>query len=546
MVRLKTRLIVLILTAALLFAPLSSFAQNPDPLGKYDPEITVHFARCYDNTLNDNYFALNPDKSLTDNLWMDLYREKLGIAIEYDWIVKDGDEYNQKLNLCIVTGDIPEFVNVSALQMRQLAEAGLIMPLDDIYEAYASDFTKQVLAIGGMEPFETATIDGTLYGMPMPTTDKDVDYLWIRTDWLERLGLSIPTTVDEMIDVALDFAAADFDGNGIADTYGPVFTYTLWDGFGSLKGFFNAYDAYPGIWVEQDGNLVYGSLLPGCREALGKLHEMYTLGLIDPEFGVKEARMVAELITTGHAGLVYGAQWNSIWPLQFSKDADPEAQWQAFPIVTGTDHIANVQSSLTTDSWTVVRKDAANPEALMKMYNLYIDTNWGPDNQNDVYYAPLDSESIWKLSPITPEKPNKNLDAFLILDNARKTGDTSQIQDEVMSIYKKLQLYQSNPGEGYALWGWERIYGPQGAYSIYKQYLDEGRILFDRFVAAPTEAMSNYLGTLDEIQNELFTQIILGQVPIDAYDQFVSEFYELGGQQITDEVNDWYHGKKGF
>ena len=255
--------------------------------------------------------------------------------------------------------------------------------------------------------------------------------------------------------------------------------------------------------------------------------------------------MVAELITTGHAGLVYGAQWNSIWPLQFSKNADPEARWQAVPIVTGTDHIAKVQSSLTTDSWTVVRKDAANPEALMKMYNLYIDTNWGPNNQNDVYYAPMDSESIWKLSPITPERPNKNLEAFLILDDARKTGDTSQIQGEVMSIYKKLQLYQTSPDEGYALWGWERIYGPKGAYSIYKQYLDEDRILFDRFVAAPTEAMSNYLGTLNEIQNELFIQIILGQVSIDAYDRFVSEFYELGGQQITNEVNNWYHGKNG-
>ena len=52
----------MILVAALLLVPLSSSAQSPAPPGKYDPEITVHFARCYDNTLNDNYFALNPDK----------------------------------------------------------------------------------------------------------------------------------------------------------------------------------------------------------------------------------------------------------------------------------------------------------------------------------------------------------------------------------------------------------------------------------------------------------------------------------------------------
>lgn len=535
----------LALAAALLFTPLSANAQTADPLGKYEPEITVHFARCYDNTLNDNYFALNPDKTLSDNLWIDLYREKLGIRIVYDWIVKDGDEYEQKLNLSIVSGDIPEFVNVSALQLRQLAEADMILPLDDLYETYASDFTKQALAKGGMEPFETATIDGKLYGLPMTGSDKDVDFLWIRTDWLDRLGLKAPTTVDELVGVATAFAAADFDGNGLDDTYGPVFTYTLWDGFGSLKGFFNAYDAYPGIWVERDGRLVYGSLLPGCRAALEKLHEMYTMGLIDPEFGVKEARKVAELTTTGHAGLEYGAQWNSIWPLQFSKNEDPDAQWQAMPIVTGTDHSANVQSTLTTDSWTVVRKDAAHPEALVKMYNLYIGTNWGLDNQNDVYYAPLDSESIWKLSPVYPEMPGKNLDAYLVLEKARKTGDTSEIQGETRSIYNKLQLFQTDPAKGFALWGWERIYGAEGAFGVYKRYQDENRIVFDRFTAAPTEAMSNYLNTLEDMQNELFTQIILGQAPIEAFDQFVVDFYELGGRQITDEVNAYYQKEKG-
>jgi putative aldouronate transport system substrate-binding protein len=534
-----------LLAAALFFAPLQAFAQSADPLGKYDPEITVHFARCYDNTLNDNYFAQNPNTSLSDNLWIDLYREKLGIRIVYDWIVKDGDEYEQKLNLSIVSGNIPEFFNVSALQLRQLAEADMILPLDELYETYASDFTKQVLTKGGPEPFDAATINGKLYGLPVTATDKEVDYLWIRTDWLDKLHLAVPTTMDELVSVARAFAAADFDGNGIADTYGPVFTYTFWDGFGSLKGFFNAYDAYPGIWVEQDGKLIYGSLLPGCRDALEKLHEMYELGLIDPEFGVKEARKVAELTATGHAGIEYGAQWNSIWPLQASKDAEPGAQWQAVPIVTGTDHTAKVQSNLTTDEWTVVRKNAANPEAVVKMYNLYIDTNWGPDNQNDVYYAPMDSESIWKLSPVCPEMPNKNLDAFLVLQEARETGDISKIQGEAMSIYRKLQLFQTDPEKGFALWGWERIYGQQGAYKIYKQYLDEDRIVFDRYTAAPTEAMSNYLSTLKEIQNELFTQIILGQASIDAFDQFVAEFNELGGRQITDEVNAWYQNEKG-
>lgn len=537
---LKRLVLPAVIAAVLCFNIPGVKAEPADPYGKYEPGITVHFVRCVDNTLNDNYFAQHPDKTIEDNIWTDLYKGKLGISIAYDWVVKDGDEYEQKLDLAIITGAIPEFCSVSALQMRQLAQADMIMPLDEIYGSYASAFTKEVLAKGGMEPFEIATINGKLYGLPQTATDKEVDYVWIRTDWLQKLGLAKPTTMSELMAVALAFSKADFDGNGIADTYGPVFTSSLWDGFGSLKGFFNAFDAYPNIWVEKNGGLVFGSTLPGAREALAALNKMYESGLIDPGFGVMDASKVAELTTTGHAGIVYGAQWNAIWPLQFNKNADPKAQWQALPIVTATGHEALVQSSTVTNKWTVVKKGAEHPEAVVKMYNLYIDTNWGENNQNSVYYAPIDSESIWKLSPICPEMPNKNIDAFLQLEDARKSGDTSHIKGEALSIQNKLDLFAQGSKEGFALWGWERVYGSEGAYSIYRDYLNSGRIVSDRYTAAPTETMSDFLSTLKAMQNEVFTKIILGDAPIESFDRFVSDFYALGGQRITDEVNSWY------
>jgi putative aldouronate transport system substrate-binding protein len=262
--------------------------------------------------------------------------------------------------------------------------------------------------------------------------------------------------------------------------------------------------------------------------------------MIDPGFGVMDASKVAELTTTGHAGIVYGAQWNAIWPLQFNKNADPKAQWQALPIVTATGHEALVQSSTVTNKWTVVKKGAEHPEAVVKMYNLYIDTNWGENNQNSVYYAPIDSESIWKLSPICPEMPNKNIDAFLQLEDARKSCDTSHIKGKALSIQNKLDLFAQGSKEGFALWGWERVYGSEGAYSIYRDYLNSGRIVSDRYTAAPTETMSDFLSTLKAMQNEVFTKIILGDAPIESFDRFVSDFYALGGQRITDEVNSWY------
>lgn len=530
-------LIALVLVMSLLCS--CCLAENSQ---KYDEMVTVRFVRSTDDTLDANFFSQYPDKTMTDNLWCDLYRDELNIDVQYDWIVKGGDEYDQKLNIAISVGDIPEFMNVTALQAKQLAEAGLIMPLEDIYEEYATEQTKEVMLETGTSPFDAVTFDGHLYALPVVgETLMIADLLWIRTDWLEKLNLPVPTTMDELVATAEAFCAADFDGNGEADTVGMAIAKDLWGQLFSMRGFFNAFDAYPGIWVEdENGQLVYGSTLPGTRDALETLHEMYEKGLIDPEFGVKDGGKVAEDTTAGKCGLFFGSQWNSIYPLQSNKNLEPDGQWQAFPIVTATGNPVKAQTDVGTTSWTVVRKDVEHPEAVVKMYNLFIDKCWGPENENGVYYAPLDSESIWKLSPVTPTKPDKNLNAFLDLEAARASGDYSNVTGEAYSILVKLQAFESGTEEGFALWGWERIYGAEGAYGVLNHYKENNLTQDNMFVGAPTETMTSRMSTLQDLQDEVFVKIILGESPIEAFDQFVNDFNALGGEQITAEVNEWY------
>lgn len=192
----------------------------------------------------------------------------------------------------------------------------------------------------------------------------------------------------------------------------------------------------------------------------------------------------------------------------------------------------------------MVRKDCEHPEAVVKMYNLFIDKCWGPNNENGVYYAPLDSESIWKLSPVTPTKPDKNLKAFLNLEAARQSGDFSQVTGEGYSILQKLQAFESGSEEGFALWGWERIYGAEGAYGVLNYYKENNLTQDMMFVGAPTESMTLYMSYLKDLQNETFVKIITGEETIDAFDRFVENFYANGGDAITEEVNEWYASLK--
>ena len=143
-----------------------------------------------------------------------------------------------------------------------------------------------------------------------------------------------------------------------------------------------------------------------------------------------------------------------------------------------------------------------------------------------------------------PTNPHKNDGAFLDLEQYRKDGDESKVQGEALSILKKLQAFESGSEDGFALWGWERIYGAEGAYGVLINYRDKNMTQDNLFVGAPTETMTSKMSTLQDLQDEVFIKIILGEEPIDAFDKFVEDFNTLGGADITREVNEWYASVK--
>ncbi|MFQ9638448.1 MAG: extracellular solute-binding protein, partial [Eisenbergiella sp.] len=272
--------------------------------------------------------------------------EELGIKVVYDWIVKGDDEFNQKMNVSMASEDLPDVMCVTSTQMMQLIDAGLVQEMGPVFEQYATDFTKEVMYQEGDSPFLAGNKDGVQYGLPVTGGSVDsVDLMWIRTDWLEKLNLEVPSTMDEVMNVIDQFVNADFDGNGQKDTIGigVAGTSLLGGGFGGLRGFFNAYGAYPGIWVEKDGQLVYGAIQPECKTALAALHEMYEKGYIDAEFGVKIPLKPVKR-QRRKCGFSFGQQWLSLTPFQSTKDNDSDSQWSAYPLPSATGEPSTAQA----------------------------------------------------------------------------------------------------------------------------------------------------------------------------------------------------------
>lgn len=509
-------------------------------LSKYNPPIEVTFVR-ETSVGMENLIGFLPGQTLEDNTWSRLYEQVLGIKIKYDWIAK-GDLYHQKLGVALASGDIPEVVKVNAEQLRLLSNAGLIQDLSEVYEKYATPLTKRILSQEGNGPFDAATIDGKLMGIPETGSSiEGAQYIWIRTDWLDQLGIKPPQTMDDVLAISKAFTEKDPDQNGDNDTFGLAITQYLWDPVMGITAFMAGYNAFPNIWIEDDsGKLAFGGIQPEVKEALKVLQVMYRKGQIDSEFGFKDGNKVKEQVAAGKIGMLYGQQWGSFL-VHVSRENNINAQWQAFPIVSLSGVAPKVPLGFSTNQFLAVRKDFKHPEAIVKLFNLHLEKNWGETAEYETYYiSPL---PIWQLSPVTPYPARKNLEAFRQLEEARRTGDTSVLKDEAKAIQKNIDTYLSGEKNKESGWGWERTYGPSGAFAILDQYEKNNQLLYESFVGAPTETMIEKQAILNNLQIETFVNIILGR-SINEFDQFVEEWHKLGGERITTEVNDWFAGRQ--
>ena len=351
-------------------APAGSTAENE---GGTDDVVEL----TYMHKLNGTEKYVGED-DINNNVYTRCYEDELGIKLNYT-IAAAGDDYTQKLTMAIASNDLPDLMDLPPEEFSELAHAGMLADITDSYDQYASDLLKETIEVDGGIQLASAKIDGRLYGLPqLSAADGTCDLLWIRTDWLENLGLQAPTTMDELLEVARAFRYDDPDGNGQDDTWGIGFQKDIVkeDGAspGSFEGFFAAYGAYARAWVKgEDGKVSYSGINPGMKDALVQLNQMYADGLIDPEFGVKDTVKLSEDIAAGRVGMFYGLEGMPWGACKSNIENNPEADWQCYPIVSATDKPAKPITYVRIGRYYAANAKCEHPEALVKIANVFQD-----------------------------------------------------------------------------------------------------------------------------------------------------------------------------
>jgi len=506
--------------------------------GKYDPPIEVSTVRSVGSGVR---FA--EGQSWENNVWTRKLTDVLGINLKHQWVVNT-DQGNEKMNISIASGNLPDFFSVNATQLNQLVEAGQIMDLTELYQKYATPTVKKYTE-SITNGLETATFDGKMMAFPTgQATSDSAPLLWIRRDWLKKLNLPEPKTMADVLAISDAFTNQDPDGNNKKDSYGLAVNKTLLmyeDGqaFGSLEGFFNGYHAYPQGWIKgEDGKLVYGSIQPEMKQALAALQQMYKSGQIDKEFGVKVDAKVLETASAGKLGMAYGPMFFSLTLLDSRKN-DPNADWQAYPIVSADDQPAYTQTEANAiTDYYVINKNAKNPEAMFKLINYTVnmetDPNLSPEEYQALTYA--DDIEVWQYFPIFVINPNKNLEVHKKVVAALDSKDTTGLNQEQMDAYNNSLAMEEGRGDA-TNWGMSKVFGREGSYSVIDKLLSANLYKSSEFIKSPTETMTIKNATLQKLEIQTYTNIIMGQ-SLDTFDKFVADWKKLGGDQITAEVNE--------
>ncbi|MBP1996618.1 extracellular solute-binding protein [Paenibacillus eucommiae] len=505
-------------------------ADVPD---KYDPPIEMSTV-----TFNYSYPKFDKGDDINNNPWSRYMLETYGIKVNTLW--DTSTDYDQKVNLMIASGNIPDFFAVSPTQFKQLYDAGLIEDLTDSYNQYASEGIKSIMKDAGAEVMESATLNGKLMAIPWTgEAQVGVPVLWIRQDWFDALKLSAPKSMNDVLEIAKAFTTQDPDGNKKDDTFGLAMDKD----FNLMTGFLNGYHAYKDIWVEDGaGGLAFSGLQPEMKEALAILQDMFKNKQIDPEFGVKDTTKVNESIGSNKLGMIFG----NIELANTMQKITPNTSWLPFPVPSIDAEPALMQHPLNVYGlYWVVKKGTKNPEAIYKMLQAWVDLYY--DNTSEEIYAKynaIQGTGYWMNAPIKIYKTFSDVEVYrqikpLLESKDRENADLSKLTPAARSAYKQILEYEKGNME---FRGRNGKTGLNGSASVIDSYVANNQYKPEAFTTLPTPAMLLKTPNLLKMQYQMISKIILG-APLDEFDKFVEQYKKLGGDEITAEVNEWYKNK---
>ncbi|MGM1046660.1 MAG: extracellular solute-binding protein [Bacillota bacterium] len=445
------------------------------------------------------YGMFDPSKEFTNQL----IKEKTGYDVQYEMLPAENPD--EKLNLLVANKESFDVMKLNSAQFYNLATAGALEPLDELLEAHGNNINQAIKP----ESWGSATIDGKKYAIPEVGSGIAVgEELVVRQDWLDELGLSMPTNPDELYTVLKTIKEkkniTPLTGGNKDSLYGDI----AW-AFGVLTD-----------WKEVDGKLVHKAELPEMKEFIAYMNKLYTEGLLDTEMPINTAQKAIEKFTSDKAAVYKLAWWNAGTTISALEQNSPDAKVSIIPYLKGKDGKAVAGVDAKTTWFIAIPKASKDKEEAMKFLNAKLEPETFKElaiGQEGVHHEVKDG----KYYPILP-KFNDDLGngSFFL------TG----VDEEKYPIYWQARVRKDPVLQSY--------------FESYQKNA-EGIIVIDPMsTAPPIEAVSKNTLKLRTLLDDNMLKFISGSEPLEGYDKFLEQWRAEGGADMVKAANEWYQSAK--
>lgn len=458
-----------------------------------------------------------PETTLVQEAVKELVKKNTGLSYQANMQYVHMGDYADKLKVLMAGGDIPDVVHCGWFDMAEVnkyGDQGLYVDFTQYKDIMPNLFS--MLEKDSTFAERGFTTDGKLYILPDLVMTKGGSYDGTvsggyRKDILDKHGLSVPTTLDELYEVASALKKE------YPNVY-PIMTLEEWEPLENAV--FHTYGIASKNGAYFNGEeFVYSALQDGYKESVEYLNKLYTEGLIAPDYQIHTSEQGMAAIANGEAFLIPQI-WNG-YPSQWASEY-PDQEWVLVPILSnGTTenapfiyHPTDDDYSLSSGYFTVISNDSPVKEELMKIYDQFYTEEaamiraWGVEGET--YEIGEDGEPH-----ITDMEKFKDVN----------TGTNPAADSRVGNV----EL--SSPTEIY----YNGEFKEEVLYNFWREvYTDDAKIPYYDKVTLSTdenEEYANIITAVDTYVDEQRAKFITGDRSMDEWDAFIEEVQGMGDIQ---------------
>jgi putative aldouronate transport system substrate-binding protein len=297
-------------------------------------------------------------------------------------IYPQGSESAQKLEVLIASGGkLPDafmgsdiFGSNAQLNVYRHAQNEAFIQLDELIEKFAPNLALMAAKVNNKNFINMIRApDGHIYALPRYNEQTSNEYslrAMINKKWLDKLGLSVPKTTDELYNVLKAFKTSDPNGNGRPDEIGVMGG----GGWHQLAADFllNAFIYTDGEtnWNIKNGKLDIPYNKEEWREGLRYLNKLISEGLFDPMSFTQDQASFRSIATAGDTNRIGVLVTAGMGQLYGTPQSDRKSEYVPLnPLIGPKGANWAARYPINPSPGVVITKDCASPEVLMRMCN---------------------------------------------------------------------------------------------------------------------------------------------------------------------------------